>query len=239
MSVAELVKSRIEKIEAGQIISYDDFADLKSFQAVALNLSRLSKKGIIQRLSKGRYYKPKKTKYAALKPSDSEVLKSILKKNGGHVGGAFVLNRMGISTQIPSEIVITGSRSNRKMQIANLRLKFVKGSQTDKDLNSQNINDILEVLAAFKRIAPNEQALAVRKVSKAIQNLSMDELNNLVSLSLQYRPFVRALIGAFLESDKKQDFLIDKLRQSLNPISIYKISNLSGILPTVKNWNIR
>lgn len=239
MSVAELVKSRIEKIEAGKVITYDDFADLKSFQAVALNLSRLNRQGLIQRLSKGRYYKPKQTKYAVLKPTDSEILKSILQKNGGYVGGTSALNRMGISTQVPSEIVIAGSRSNRKIQVANLRLRFTKGPQIESESNSQNMSDIIEVLKAFKRIAPSEKSLAIRKLSKELQMLTKKEAELLVARSLQYRPYVRALLGAIIEKNDKLNPQIEKLRQSLNPISIYKIGNVSDDLLTARSWNIR
>ena len=239
MSVAELVKSRIEKIEAGKVITYDDFADLKSFQVVALNLSRLSRKGLIQRLSKGRYYKPKQTKYAVLKPTDSEILKSILQKNGGYVGGSSALNRMGISTQVPSEIVIAGSRSNRKVQIANLRLRFTKGPQFDSEQQGQNASDIMEVLKAFKRITPSEKTLALRKVSKELQVLNKKEIDLLVERSLQCRPYVRALLGAILENNGKSSSQIEALRQSLNPISIYKIGNVANDLLTARKWNIR
>lgn len=240
MSLAELVKSRIEKIEAGKVITYDDFADLESFQVVALNLSRLSRKGLIQRLSKGRYYKPKQTKYAVLKPTDSEILKSILQKNGGFIGGSSALNRMGISTQVPSEIVIAGSRSNRKMQVANLRLRFTKGPQFDSEQLGQNASDIIEVLKAFKRMTPSEKTVAFRKISKELQMLNKNDFESLVERSLQYRPYVRALLGAILENKDMSCPQIKVLRQSLNPISIYKIGNISDdLLLTARKWNIR
>ena len=47
MSIAKQVKSRVEQWEPGKIVTCDDFADLNSFQTVALNLSRLQKSGVI------------------------------------------------------------------------------------------------------------------------------------------------------------------------------------------------
>jgi hypothetical protein len=239
MSVAALVRSRIEKIEAGKIITYDDFADLKSFQTVALNLSRLNRQGFIHRLSKGRYYKPKRSKYAALMPTDTEILKSILQKNGGYVGGTSALNRIGISTQVPSEIVIAGSRSNRKMRIANLRLKFTKGAKVESESNTQNMSDIIEALKAFKRIAPSEKSRAIQLVSKELKILTQKEIELLVLRSIQCRPYVRALLGAMLEKIDTLNPHIEGLRRSLNPISIYKIGNIAEDLVTAKSWNIR
>src|SRR4051794_40940245 len=113
MSIAEQVKTRIEQWEPGKVITCDDFADLNSFQVVALNLSRLQKLGVIERLSKGCYYNPRQSKFAKLKPSESEILSSVLEKNGGYVAGPTALNRLGLSTQVSSEITIAGSRSNR------------------------------------------------------------------------------------------------------------------------------
>ena len=239
MSIAELIKSRIEKIEPGKVITYDDFADFKSFQTVALNLSRLNRQGFIQRLSKGLYYKPKQTKYAVLKPTDSEIIKSILQKNGGYVSGISALNRMGLSTQVPSEVVIAGSRSNRKVQIANLRLRFSKGPKIESDSNRQNLSDIIEVLKAFKRIAASEKSRAIQMVSKELLKLTQKEIELLVGRTFQTRPYVRALLGAIIEKNDKINPQIQRLRQSLNPISIYKIGNISEELLTAKSWNIR
>ena len=80
LSINEKVVLKIKRILEGEIFTYKDFSFLENENAVALALSRLVKKGLIKRIAKGMYYKPKVSKYGVLKPNENEILKKILKK---------------------------------------------------------------------------------------------------------------------------------------------------------------
>ena len=56
MSIAKQVTKRVKEIKAGTIFGLKDFSTLENPQAVSLELSRLFKKGIIERLTRREHY---------------------------------------------------------------------------------------------------------------------------------------------------------------------------------------
>lgn len=237
MSVASSIKSIIETLDEDKIITYDDFKDLGSFPAIAMNLSRLQKAGVLVRLSKGRYYKPKLTKFGKLAPSENEILRSVLAK-GGYISGPAALNSFGLSTQVPSEITIGGSKSNRKLQLGNIRIKFVKGLDT-KGIHDPSIINVIEALRFLKKIPDRQMDQVFLKIKSTLENLSEDQQSKLVDLALRNRPSVRALIGALLEQVNTSSLLIRKLRESLNPITVFKLNIPETLLPNKNSWRIQ
>lgn len=65
--------------------------------------------------------------------------------------------------------------------------------------------------------------------------LPKKEQDELVSLSKSYTPYVRALLGAILESVGAD---VDDLRNTLNGVTTYKLPVSIQSLPTKNNWNI-
>src|SRR5580698_6678696 len=74
MKRQKIAKTVRERIEAGgeQIWRLADFKNLP-FTAVAKALSRLFRLGIIQRLGKGLYYKPRQTAFGPSKPNPNQL----------------------------------------------------------------------------------------------------------------------------------------------------------------------
>lgn len=238
MKVAASIKSRIDSIDDERIITYDDFKDLGEFQAVAMYLSRLQKAGVIKRLSKGRYYKPRITKFGVLAPSDNEILKSVLSK-GGYIAGPFAINRLGITTQVPSEIMIGGSNSNRKLQLGNLRFKFVKGNENRKSYSDTLVVNIFEALRFFKKTPDGQTDRTITRIKSILKDLSEEQVRSLVELSLKNRPFTRALLGAILEDLNMFPVLRELLKNSLNQFSVYKLGISDSLINSKDSWRIK
>ena len=118
MSISSTIREKITKMEKGTLFSQKDFTDMNNPQIVTLELSRLFQKGVIKRLTKGKYFVPVKSKYGDLGPSERQVLDRIIKDNGGYFAGTVALNRIGVTTQVPAEILIRGARSTRKLKLA-------------------------------------------------------------------------------------------------------------------------
>src|SRR5690606_1538674 len=128
-SVAKLVKQRLAQIPDGSIFGYDSFpVKEKEEMALAKVLSRLTTKGILARAEKGKYYKPRKTKFGELPPSENEFLKSITTKDGnrtGYITGNVFFNNLDLTFQVPGTVTVT-SRSCRTNRLINgYKIKFV------------------------------------------------------------------------------------------------------------------
>lgn len=71
-----------------------------------------------------------------------------------------------------------------------------------------------------------------------MSKLSEKELEVLVRLALKYPPSTRALLRTILDSLGKVR-ITQKLRKSLNPITIYKIPGVSGVFSSASEWSIK
>ena len=82
MSITQTVKSSIERIPAGQIFGYQALPSYAtSPSAVIKAVSRMVADKSVERFSKGQFYVPQKGVLGKRKPSDDEMLRSMLYKN--------------------------------------------------------------------------------------------------------------------------------------------------------------
>lgn len=96
--------------------------DLPYAQAKALTnvkLKRMADKGEIERLQKGVYCQVKQTVFGRVTPSMEQVMKkTLMEQNGAKIGyesGAFLMNKLGLTTLIPSDMEITTNRYGAKL----------------------------------------------------------------------------------------------------------------------------
>jgi hypothetical protein len=74
-------------------------------------------------------------------------------------------------------------------------------------------------------------------VKQEILKLENSKQKKLISLAKEYPPKVRALLGALLQSMGKWDFAFT-LKETLNPLSSYKLNIDASILPNKEKWRI-
>jgi hypothetical protein len=237
MSIASFVKEQISNAADGSIITLADFTEVKNPQAVALTLSRLAKSGAITRLSKGQYCVPQKTRYGVLMPSENEIIANLLEQKGGYLAGASALNRLGVTTQIPSEITIWGSTSTRSLRVGSLRLKFVKGGCEVTSTDDFPMTDILEALRLFPHIPSSSAFETLEVIKRSLKNLKKPKIKRLIDFSAEYRPAVRALLGALLQSLSLPYW--KSLKANLNPLTTFDLGISENLLPNRSGWRIR
>lgn len=236
ISISKQVKKQINKLGSGSVFGLKDFAEIKNSQAVLLELSRLSKKGIINRLTKGKYFLPKKSKFGNLPPDEQKVLNQIVIDNGGYLGGVIALNRFGVTTQVPSQITIRGARSTRKLKIGNLNIKFTRTGNQEASNSAPILIDIIEAARLIKRTPDGNIEKTLNRISLAIKKCNEEELSELVELVKMERPYVRAIIGAQMENVGLK--IYEELKSTLNPITKYKLNIEKSLLPNKDEWGI-
>lgn len=121
-SVYNEIKRRIESAKRGTLFFPDGFASLGSSDAVRSALVRLCRANILIRVAQGIYYYPKiDTKWGSgiIPPSIEDIAESIAKRDKVRIAptGAYVLNLLGLSTQIPANIVFVTDGSQRRVSI--------------------------------------------------------------------------------------------------------------------------
>ncbi len=129
MSIEEGILKRIVDLPKGELFLPADFSELGSSEAVRLSLFRLEKQGEISRVAQGIYVRPKESSLIGkLLPTAEEVAEAIAKRDRIRTvpTGSYALNALGLSTQVPMNIVLLTDGSPREIQVGKRKIKFKK-----------------------------------------------------------------------------------------------------------------
>jgi len=128
MSVASQIKREIQGILQGEPFITARFLKLGSRSAIDKALSRLVAEGYLERISRGVFVRPKKSRFVGkVMPDVSQVLEVIAKGHGEtiQVHGAEAARRFKISTQMPTQPVYYTSGPSRELWVGKLKVRLL------------------------------------------------------------------------------------------------------------------
>lgn len=242
MTISKKIEDRINLIADGTVFSIEDLGLPNDWwENIRVKLSRMVAKEIIHKLSKGRFYKPKRTVLGMLKPNLQEIVKDLIyDKNGkstGYLTGYSVWNDMGLTTQIASIIMIGSNKRRNPTKRGMYAIKFVFQPIA---ITKENIPllQILDTIKYIKNIPDTNVAQSILTLKSLICKLQEDEIKKLLKLSAKYPPRVKAMLGAILD-DVGYENITSYLNLSLNPGTKYRfgLEKSNGLLNKEK-WNI-
>lgn len=241
MSISTAIKRQITQFEPGEIFGYGDISVYQNAPSAAVKaISRLLKEGKIKRLSKGRFYKPKQGIFGDLKPSDSELLKMVLYKNGqlrGYITGVALYNQLGLTTQLTRTITVAVEGGRQEKDFGTLRIRLVKSRGPVKAANVMLLQ-YLDVLRNINDIPDADVNETLARMAKRFLNLDNKQVKRIKSLACNYfTAKVVALTGLLLEYTGKND--IRTLKKSLNSLTRFKIGLDTKLWPESRDWNIQ
>ncbi|HEX2935592.1 MAG TPA: DUF6088 family protein [Bacteroidales bacterium] len=123
--------NKIKKAKGGSLFFMDDFLNLGSAKAVNKALERLVDKDEISRVARGIYARLKTHPvFGKIYPTAEDIAKAIAKRDKARIlpTGVLALNALGLSTQIPLNIVYLTDGSARIVKVENRTIKFKKTS---------------------------------------------------------------------------------------------------------------
>lgn len=127
-SIQNKILARIRGKGRGCAFSSKDFIDLGNRNSVDKALSRLCTQRIIRRVATGIYDFPRKDEELGgkLSPDIHQVARAIARKNGVRIqpSGAQAANLLGISTQVPAQVIYLTNGKSRTVNVANRTLIF-------------------------------------------------------------------------------------------------------------------
>jgi hypothetical protein len=240
MSIAQTVQKNIAELPPGRVFGYQELpVYTKSSGAVIKAINRLVSEEQLARLSKGKFYVPKKGVLGIRKPSDSELIRSIVYKDGrlrGYVTGLSLYNQLGLTTQVPRTVTVALNGSRQEKEFGTIRVRI---TATNAPVTESNVKllQYLDVLKDLKSIPDSDINLSLKILGRKISELSKDEQARLVTLAIDYySPQVRALVGLLSNVDS---VILGNLKKTLNPTTIYKLKLDKSQWPAANDWNIR
>jgi hypothetical protein len=241
MTVSQKIEQQLQQIPEGATFRYQGLAiELSEYSAASKTIERLITKGTLKRASKGIFYKPKQTVFGALQPKEDELLKQYLFKNGqrvAYITGASLYNQMGLTTQIPSTVVIASKARRAFSSIGNLTIKPAK-SYVEVTEDNYKLLGILDAVKDFNTISDINNELGITLLINKLRTLNQNETTEIIKYALSYPPRVRALLGAMLEIMDKS-LALNTLKISLNPLSKYNYGIKNDILPNALDWQLK
>lgn len=240
MVASQLIENKIAGIEPTKVFTIEDLGFPHDWwENVRVKLGRMARSGLIEKVGRGRYYKPKTSVFGNIGPTPSEIVKDLMYDNGilsGYITGYTVWNQMGLTSQISNVIIIGTSRRRDSLKRGHCKVRFIM--QPNKiSPYSIPLLQILDSLKLIKQIPDTTVGNSIRILKKHISELDDKGLSTLVKLSKKYPPRVRAMLGAILESSGKEEYIAE-LKQSLNPTSTYSIGLNDSSDFNLDNWNI-
>lgn len=241
MNISKEIRKKIVIFPDDYVFRASDFEMESQNQSAAVKaLNRMAATGEISKLSKGKFYKPRKTQFGELKPSAYQIAKDYIERDGkliGYTTGYSAYNALGLTTQISSYIQIGTNKSRRAVKRDKYTISFImqQNTITKKNIEILRILDAVRFIREIPATTPNEACIRLKEI---IKDLNDEQKEMLVKCSLKYTNYVRALCGAILEDIGYDGNSLDNIRKSLNGVTNYHLPISESVLPNKQNWRI-
>ena len=130
-SIDYRVISKIKKAKRGSLFFTEDFLSFGSAKAVAKALERMVEKEEVFRAARGIYARLEKDPILGLiKPSTEVIAQAIAKRDKARIvpTGILALNALGLSTQVPMNVVYLTDGAARKIDLGKRKILFKKSA---------------------------------------------------------------------------------------------------------------
>lgn len=189
---------RIKKAGRGVLFFAESFVSYGSTEAVKKALQRLTNSGELDRVATGIYVRPViDSVIGKVSPSIEDIAKAIAKRDKARIvpTGAYALNRLGLSTQVPMNVVFLTDGSARKIKIGKRSILFKKASPK----NVATVGEISGLaIQALKEIGKEK---VLDKEIKHIQELLKNEKPTRLEHDIRLAPaWIREIMKPVLKS---------------------------------------
>ena len=185
-SIENIILNSIRKRGRGTVFFSSDFSKIGEKSAVLKALERMTTGGTIIRVARGIFCYPKIDKelgLGTLYPTYEEIAQAIAKRDKARIvpAGIYAMNRLGLSTQVPMNVVYLTDGSSRKVVInGNRGIQFKHVAP--KNLAFQNQLALL-INSALKEIGQNNITEEEKtRIKSLLSNESKDSVMQDVKL---------------------------------------------------------
>lgn len=227
-SVASLVREAISN-SADKIWTYTDFTGMQT-AAVSQALSRLYREGLVQRIHKGVYYRPKQTVLGESKVSSAALSSKLLSSNARPTG-CTAARVLGLSTQVPVEASYAISKTSAPRGVTGVKFTVRRPVPTvNIGTREAAVLEFLRKRGETSEFSPEE---TVRRLLNIIKEPGM--FAKLLGASMQEPPRVRAMLGALGQKAGFGKKELMNLKATLNQLSRYDFGRLR-CMRYAKQW---
>lgn len=201
-STENKVIERIKKAKRGSVFFTDDFLRFGSAKTISKSLERLAEKKEIIRVSRGIYTRPEinKTLGITITPSIENIARAIARRDRARIipTGAYSLNILGLSTQIPMNAVYLTDGATRKIAIGKRSLHFKKTATKNLASIGEISGLVIQGLKALGKDQLNEDEIL--KVIEILKKEKTERLRHDIKLAPEW---IRTIMKAALPENQQ------------------------------------
>ena len=163
--ISTQIKNRIQEAEDGSIFMTSDFADIATITTVRKCLGRLAEDKRIRRVMDGIYEKPRySTLLEDFLPTDPEKVAYAIARNYHWTispSGDIALNKLGLSTQVPTVWSYISDGPYREFAWDNIRLKYKHKTNREISLLSESTILVVEAIRTLGKERIDSQVISI------------------------------------------------------------------------------
>ena len=187
-STYNFIRRRVEEAGRGALFFPDTFADAGTSDAVRSALVRLCENGILTRVAQGIYCYPRIDERwggGSILPTVEEITQAIAARDRVRVAptGAYALYRLGLSTQIPANVVFVTDGSPRRVSVGKGRGILFKHTSEMRTFAYKS--SLMALIVTALREIGEEQVTDTQMsvISEQLKNIPAEEFNHDLSLA--------------------------------------------------------
>lgn len=176
-SIHNQIEEKIKSLKKGNILFIADFIEFGTAENVKKVLLRLEKKDILIRLAHGIYLYPKKDKIlGTLFPSTEEIALAIAKRDKARIisTGVQALQQLGLSTQVPMNVVYLTDGAPRRIKVGKRTITFKKTTPKNLTIKDKKLNIVIQGLKELGKENVND--IAKQKIKKVLQQMTFESI---------------------------------------------------------------
>ncbi len=224
-NTADTIRSMIEG-GGERVWRFADFEGLPP-AAGAKALSRMARKGLVQRLGKGLYFRSRSTAFGPSKPNLSQIQALPLRRNGVFPSGVSAANLLGFTTQNPGRgEVATNGLSLPRLILGKETVIHTRRPENWRKLSQEDAAflDFLRNRGAASELSPEETVSQLVALAR-----EKGRINRLLQVAESEPPRVRAMLGAIAEQLGKPACRLKQLRCGINRLSRFEFGTLTAL----------
>lgn len=192
-SIENKVSTKIKKARRGTLFFADSFASLDAAKSVNKALERLVNAGELQRVATGIYVRPEKDPVLGfVTPGIEAIAEAIARRDNARTvpTGSYALYKLGLTTQVPLNVVYYTDASPRTVKIGKQRITFKKASAKNLAASGEISRLAIQALRTIGKDAVREDQ--VLKIKELLKNEKPYHLQHDLKLAPQW---IRTLLG--------------------------------------------
>ena len=176
-SIHSQLEDKILSLKKGAIVFVSDFAEFGTAENVKKVLLRLEKKQLLVRLAHGIYLYPKIDKeLGILYPSTESIAEAIAKRDKIRIipTSIYALQQLGISTQIPMNVIYLTDGAPHKIKVGKRTITFKKTVPKNLAIKNKILSNIVQGLKELGKENITDEVK--QKINQALEKVPVEIL---------------------------------------------------------------